>query len=165
MHVKTALDAIEVLGRQHFEEVSLDHDLGHCEGCEGCEGYKSVCGCKCHWTGYTVALFMASTGRWPEKKPTCHSANPAGKKNIESVIASYFGRSMTYSYGEFRLTWKEQDLAQRFMKRHEKRHGRCRAAAGGRFSYTFTPTGLGIVTSIACVSCRKKKTLTDFTEW
>jgi hypothetical protein len=164
-HAHTAREAMRLLAREHVEEASLDHDLGHCDGCVGCKGYQSACGCECHQTGYSVALFMASTGRWPDKQPTCHSANPAGKANIESVIRRYFGKRIEYSVGEFRLSWKETEASDAFVRRHEKKHGRCQAAAGGRFSFRFTPTGWGLVSSISCASCRKKKTLTDFGDW
>jgi len=161
VHVKTARDAISVLSTQQVHELALDHDLGHCEKCEGCNGYKSKCGCDCHWSGYSVALFMATTGRWPEKRPTCHSANPAGKANILATIERYFGKQLGHSPGEFRLTWKELEIAKRFTERHRKQK---QAAIGGRFSYSFTPTGLGEIAAVSC-ACGKKKTLTDFSEW
>ncbi len=163
--VTTAAEAIRILGAYEVHDMSLDHDLGHCEKCVGCKGYKSKCGCQCHWSGYSVALFMATTGRWPEKKPTCHSANPAGKANIEATIERYFGKQLASSPGEFRLTWRELEMAQRFTKRHVERHRKQKQAAiGGRFTYSFTPTGLGEIAAIHC-ACGKKKTLTDFSEW
>ncbi len=164
LHVKTAREAIAVLSDRQVHELALDHDLGHCEKCEGCNGYKSKCGCGCHWSGYSVALFMATTGRWPEKKPTCHSANPAGKANIEATIERYFGQQLASSPGEFRLTWKELEIAKRFTERHRQRHKKQQTAIGGRFSYSFTPTGLGEIAAVHC-ACGKKKTLTDFSEW
>jgi hypothetical protein len=165
LHVKTASDAIAVLSAREVHELALDHDLGHCEKCTGCKGYKSKCGCGCHWTGYSVALFMATTGRWPEKKPTCHSANPAGRANIEATVDRYFGKQLGSSPGEYRLTWRELEAAQRFTERHRARHRKqTQAAIGGRFSYSFTPTGLGIIAAIHC-ACRKKLTLTDFSDW
>jgi hypothetical protein len=165
IHVKTALDAIVTLTRQRVVELALDHDLGHCDKCTDCHGYKSKCGCTCHWSGYSVALFMATTGRWPEVKPTCHSANPAGRANIEATIERYFGRRIgPRAPDEFRLTWSELARAQIFQRRHRTRHGKDRTAIGGRFSYSFTPTGLGIIAAIHC-ACRKKLTLTDFSEW
>lgn len=164
VHLKTAAEAIEALARQEVHELALDHDLGHCEKCTECKGYKSSCGCRCHWTGYSVALFMATTGRWPEQKPTCHSANPAGRANIEATIERYYGQRLASSPGEYRLTWKELEKAQRFTARHRRRHGKERAAIGGRFSYSFTPTGLGVIATVHC-ACHKKITLTDFSEW
>jgi len=164
-HVKTARDAIDVLSTQEVHELSLDHDLGHCEKCVGCKGYKSKCGCQCHWSGYSVALFMSTTGRWPEKKPTCHSANPAGKANIEATIHRYFGQKLAASTGEFRLTWKELEISKRFTTRHVIRHRKeKKTAIGGRFTYSFTPTSLGEIAAIRC-ACGKKKTLTDFSDW
>lgn len=155
---------MSVIAREPIETMSLDHDLGHCEACTGCKGYKSSCGCVCHLTGYSVALYMASTGRWPATKPTCHSANPAGRANIEGTIERYYNTRIVHVPGEFRLTWREQALADKFKDRHRKKHGRDNTAIGGRFTYSFTHTSLGLITSIAC-ACRKKKTLTDFSEW
>lgn len=37
-------------------------------------------------------------------------------------------------------------------------------AIGGRLSFIFTPTSLGVITSVKC-ACGKEKTLTDFNEW
>jgi hypothetical protein len=69
-----------------FEAMMFDHDLGHCGNCEGCEGWKDPCGCRCHLTGYVVAVWMETEDIWPEKKPTCHSRNPVGKSKIEAAI-------------------------------------------------------------------------------
>jgi hypothetical protein len=62
-----------------FEAMMFDHDLGHCGNCEGCEGWKDPCGCRCHLTGYVVAVWMETEDIWPEKKPTCHSPQPGRK--------------------------------------------------------------------------------------
>ena len=93
-HARTAVEAIRLMAEHDVEEADLDHDLGHCDACTGCQGYKSTCGCACHWTGYTVVLWMAASGTWPTKKPRVHSANPAGAANMRAVIERYFGRTL-----------------------------------------------------------------------
>lgn len=37
-------------------------------------------------------------------------------------------------------------------------------AIGGRLSYEFTPTGLGVITIVRC-ACKAEINLTDFSEW
>jgi hypothetical protein len=37
-------------------------------------------------------------------------------------------------------------------------------AIGGRLTYSFTPTGLGLITSVEC-ACGEKLNLTDFDMW
>lgn len=65
----------------------------------------------------------------------------------------------------FSLDDGEQKRARAFIFRHDRRHGRCQAAAGGRYTFRFTPTGLGDVTVIICGACRKRKDLTDYDAW
>lgn len=169
VHAHTAEEAIRILGATQVDEASLDHDLGHCDNCTTCNGYKSACGCKCHWTGYSVTLYMASTGRWPAKKPTVHSANPAGAANMRAVIDRYFGARLVYPKGEFRLSWKEQEAAERFEKRHRRRCTKPISAYPGHghagFTYKFTQTGIGCAVAVVCLSCRKKRNVTDYDSW
>lgn len=63
---------------------------------------------------------------------------------------------------KFELTEKEEILAWKFIK--EKQVEYC-GAIGGQFTFTFTRTSLGqISTIIDCVS-KEELTLTDFDEW
>jgi len=88
---KTSREAIELLKIHDFEEASLDHDLGHCDACNQCGGYtSSACGHDCHWTGYTVVIFMINSGRWPKTKPRVHSANPIGAGHMKDAIDRYY---------------------------------------------------------------------------
>lgn len=52
---------------------------------------------------------------------------------------------------------------EKFQHDHEK----CfkSTAIGGQFTFSFTPTGIGIVTTIKCSICKEEKTLTDFSLW
>lgn len=74
-------DAIEKLSNNKYDEVSLDHDIASYN-----ENGREM-------TGYDIALWLAErkiteTGYVPPVIK-CHSANPAGRKNIESVINRY----------------------------------------------------------------------------
>lgn len=71
--VKTAWDAIEMLGRGGVLEVSLDHDLGEPE----------------HGTGYDVAKFVeaeAFHGRLARFAWRVHSANPTGAERMTIAL-------------------------------------------------------------------------------
>lgn len=48
---------------------------------------------------------------------------------------------------------------------HRARHGPPAAAAGGRFAYTFTPTGLGTVAGVTCADCDERLDLTCYEDW
>lgn len=58
---------------------------------------------------------------------------------------------------EFKLTPAEEERANTFMRQHKK----CR----GLFSYTFTPTGIGIGVDIKCCSCGEKRDITNYDCW
>lgn len=89
-----------------IEEMSLDHDLGAmppCEYCEyaqlqagddGCDFGAEICRCACHRelqpTGYDFVLWLCESGRWPTKKPTVHSMNPVGIRNMRATIDRYW---------------------------------------------------------------------------
>lgn len=66
---------------------------------------------------------------------------------------------------QFQSTPEEWEAAARFMRRHRKVHGRDRSAAGGRFSFIFTPTGLGTAVEVHCAECRRKRDVTDYGSW
>ena len=99
--VYTAAQAIALLQTGNVEFISLDHDLG--DACHFCgvvskDGHysgntciKLVCTCDCHPTGYDVAFFIETevyNGRLKMPGWACHSANPAGRANIEAAMKS-----------------------------------------------------------------------------
>jgi hypothetical protein len=104
-HVKTVAEA-KVLLQDGVERASLDHDLGACDSCMRVHGmadaeswlaahdFKEMPNCPHVGTGYSLCLWMAETGYWPETPPLVHSANPAGAERMRAVIARYFGQAV-----------------------------------------------------------------------
>lgn len=73
LHVRTATEAIEVLGSGLVSGISLDHDLGAEE----------------NGTGYDVAKFIEERAYYGTLDPMdveVHSANPVGAKNMQRCI-------------------------------------------------------------------------------
>jgi hypothetical protein len=64
----------------------------------------------------------------------------------------------------FSIADTELEKAEKFIDAHEAKHGRCRAAAGGRYAYEFTPTGIGTCVVIKC-ACGVNENVTDFDNW
>ena len=62
----------------------------------------------------------------------------------------------------FKLVDSELEQFNKFRIKHNKKHGSYIGAIGGRFSITFTPTGLGLCISVTCNSCDKTKDITDY---
>lgn len=89
----TALEAEDILSCFVVTDCSLDHDLGNCESClmqHMATGCDRDCRCTCHETGYDLVKFMLKTNTWPRKKPTVHSSNPVGRKNIQDVLDKFY---------------------------------------------------------------------------
>ena len=62
----------------------------------------------------------------------------------------------------FSLSESESRKAAEFMRTHRERHrGESEGAIGGRFTYSFTPTGIGVLASIAC-ACGEHENLTGW---
>ena len=88
---KTAESAIVYLKTGHVAEASFDHDLT-IEQMVGCwwgeireDGHKS---------GYDVVLWLEKHPEfWPPEGVRVHSANPAGKARMETVIKKHYGRN------------------------------------------------------------------------
>jgi hypothetical protein len=74
-------DAISKLSSTNYDELSLDHDIASFND-SGRE-----------MTGYDVALWLANrkmtSNDYVPPIVKCHSANPAGRKNIQGVIDRY----------------------------------------------------------------------------
>ena len=64
----------------------------------------------------------------------------------------------------FYLTDTERDMADEWIMSHDCPVKGNDGAIGGRITYEFTPTGLGIISRIKC-SCKKSLDLTDFESW
>lgn len=63
----------------------------------------------------------------------------------------------------FSLTQDQLHQATRWIKRHKctiKEEG----AIGGKITYCFTPTGIGMAESIKC-ACGQEKNLADYESW
>jgi len=65
----------------------------------------------------------------------------------------------------FRLEGKEERDADLWKEKHletctQKQVG----AAGGRFTYAFTPTGIGVCIVVKCC-CGEEKNVTDYSGW
>lgn len=75
--VKTADEAIALLGTGLVRQASLDHDLT-IDQTLGREDREK--------TGYTVICWMEEHGVWPPKGTKVHSQNPVGRAKMQSVI-------------------------------------------------------------------------------
>ena len=63
---------------------------------------------------------------------------------------------------KFELDKDEIEVARKFKKKRLKKDSTDSGAIGGRFTYCFTPTSLGMIATIVDELTGKKKTLTDF---
>lgn len=65
----------------HWDEMSLDHDLGDHPDLN-----------PFMTTGYDLLVWMARTpaAHWPTTKPVVHSWNPVGAENMRQYIDSYW---------------------------------------------------------------------------
>lgn len=66
---------------------------------------------------------------------------------------------------EFCLTEEEENKYRSWLKEHNKICPiKYSGAIGGKISFLFTPTSLGVITQVIC-SCREKINLTDYEGW
>ena len=63
----------------------------------------------------------------------------------------------------FPMTEEEVQKAEKWMKEHDEsaHNGKSSGAIGGRYTYEFTPTSIGVFCGLRC-SCGASVTLTDF---
>ena len=99
-NIQTIKALLEVHGL--IEHLSLDHDLGACGTCMRLYGVTdaqewlnkskgtSMPHCPHVGTGYDLVLWMMANGKWPQHKPTVHSANPEGQQLMRAAIDRYF---------------------------------------------------------------------------
>lgn len=87
VHVVTVHEAIALIKAGKVRKASLDHDLGLCSPCTAKGSAARNCQCM---TGYKLCLWMAENGKWPDEKPTVHSANPVGAFAMRAVIDRFF---------------------------------------------------------------------------
>ena len=68
----------------------------------------------------------------------------------------------------FELSKEEEEKYQKWLAEHDKTcplHPRkAPTAIGGRITFCFTPTGLGVIIGVEC-SCGEKVDLTNYEEW
>jgi len=96
---RTAEEAKLHLMHGNVESASLDYDLDapHCDKCqfacgqhESEAGNKCRHGCNCHSDGDENGLdllhWMKATGKWPQRKPTVHSANLDGALRMKKFV-------------------------------------------------------------------------------
>ena len=100
-HINEVKDLLRAGG---VVNLSLDHDLGACAPCMQLynakspdewlwrSGGDSMPNCTHVGTGYDLVKWMIETGKWPQNKPTVHSANPVGSKNMREDIERWFGQ-------------------------------------------------------------------------
>lgn len=65
----------------------------------------------------------------------------------------------------FVLDEKQVKKAKKWIKKQYKKHGERHGTAGDRFSYKFTPTGLGVISSVIDAATGESKLLTNFNNW
>lgn len=96
-----AANTVILAGDDEITDMSLDHDLGvlSCDSCTeteiDCLGDSGffICGCNCHKeapSGMDFLKWIHEHQFWPTNKPTVHSANPVGARNMREYI-DYFG--------------------------------------------------------------------------
>lgn len=65
----------------------------------------------------------------------------------------------------FTIDEEEYKIAKKWMKKQKKKHGSEIGTIGDRFSYKFTPTGLGVIISVVDALTKKSKVITNFNNW
>lgn len=63
----------------------------------------------------------------------------------------------------FPLNKKEETRLKAFYKAHGKHY--TTSATGGKYTYSFTPSGIGTFSEVRCNVCGKSKNITDFNNW
>jgi len=66
---------------------------------------------------------------------------------------------------KFDLTEKEEQSANKWIEKQEKKKKSPKTAIGGRFSYKFTPTGIATAVTIIDNYLKKEENITDYDCW
>ena len=66
---------------------------------------------------------------------------------------------------KFEVSGKELDDSQAWMKKQKKEHPHSGTTIGGRFSYRFTPTGIGVAVSVIDNITKEEINVTDYGLW
>ncbi len=65
----------------------------------------------------------------------------------------------------FTIDESEENALDKWVKMHDLLcTGKNKTAIGGRYTYSFTPTSIGTVSTVKCV-CGKSKDFTDYKSW
>ena len=64
----------------------------------------------------------------------------------------------------YKFLHSEEEKLAKFQKIH-KHLNKSPVTAGGKFVYSFNPTGVGTYVYIKCLSCGKEKDITDIKNW
>jgi hypothetical protein len=95
MRARTIAEAKRWLETGSVEQLSLDHDMGACEGCVD-EGLHIgdmetpettfMNWCPHAEDGTALVRWMIETGHWPKQRPVVHSFNPVGAARMRDMI-------------------------------------------------------------------------------
>lgn len=148
-----AVKLLEAQGLPAF--MDLDHDLGEHDTVR-----KFL----------NIMVVMFPDGPVPEYR--IHSENAAARPGIVSFLESW---KKVIEQTKAEEEAKKQDLVFTvpaeclpkiavFQRQHRQIHGSYAGAIGGRFSYKFTPTGLGTIIHCEC-ACGDHLDVTDYDGW
>lgn len=143
--------------------MDLDHDLGGSDTCM-----------------LLLQILINHFPYGPVPEYRVHSENPVGRDNIVSLMESWKNNYMRPSpvrdrLGEllggievadfFVIRADQMEKIRVFQEEHVKLHGKYAGAIGGRFTYTFTGTSLGMITRCECGQCGKYADVSDYDDW
>ena len=63
----------------------------------------------------------------------------------------------------FTLNYEQLTQIEEFRKKHK--HENQNSTIGGKLSFIFTPTSIGVITDIKCNACNEIKDITNYNNW
>ena len=102
---------------------------------------------------FTPLLYMGS-------HRSCTYSIPKTDFEIEYITEDPTEKSLTFT-----LSGKEYEKAQKWIKKQKKKHGTKIGTIGDRFSYRFTPTGIGIGVTVIDALSGEEENVTDYSTW